>query len=205
MKANISLALNALLLIAVIYLFTQLPGSKSTQEATNTGASTEISGIVYLNADSLLSNYTYFRQKMEDLQARESAASQQIGQQMAALENEFKAVQKKIQQGLLSPSQIAGEEQRLGRKQQQLLAEQEQMSQVLMVETQQLNAEFQDELIELMDNLRAEKGYDYILQYGQGSGVLSAKGSYDITNDVLEILNKRHAGEAEASVDSLGN
>ena len=205
MKANISLALNALLLIAVIYLFTQLPGSKSTQEFTNTGTSTETSGIVYLNADSLLNNYTYFRQKMEDLQARESAASQQIGQQMAALENEFKAVQKKIQQGLLSPSQIAGEEQRLGRKQQQLLAEQEQMSQVLMVETQQLNAEFQEELIELMDKLRAEKGYDYILQYGQGSGVLSAKGSYDITNDVLKILNKRHAGEAEASVDSLGN
>lgn len=205
MKANISLALNALLLIAVIYLFTQLPGSKNTQEFTNTGTSTETAGIVYLNADSLLNNYTYFRQKMEDLQARESAASQQIGQQMAALENEFKAVQKKIQQGLLSPSQIAGEEQRLGRKQQQLLAEQEQMSQVLMVETQQLNAEFQEELIELMDQLRAEKGYDYILQYGQGSGVLSAKGSYDITNDVLKILNKRHAGEAEASVDSLGN
>ncbi|MCG8330439.1 MAG: OmpH family outer membrane protein [Chitinophagales bacterium] len=205
MKANISLALNALLLIAVIYLFTQLPGSKNIQEFTNTGTSTETAGIVYLNADSLLNNYTYFRQKMEDLQARESAASQQIGQQMAALENEFKAVQKKIQQGLLSPSQIAGEEQRLGRKQQQLLAEQEQMSQVLMVETQQLNAEFQEELIELMDQLRAEKGYDYILQYGQGSGVLSAKGSYDITNDVLKILNKRHAGEAEASVDSLGN
>lgn len=205
MKANISLALNALLLIAVIYLFTQLPGSKNTQEFTNTGTSPETAGIVYLNADSLLNNYTYFRQKMEDLQARESAASQQIGQQMAALENEFKAVQKKIQQGLLSPSQIAGEEQRLGRKQQQLLAEQEQMSQVLMVETQQLNAEFQEELIELMDKLRAEKGYDYILQYGQGSGVLSAKGSYDITNDVLKILNKRHAGEAEASVDSLGN
>jgi outer membrane protein len=195
MKANISLALNAILLIAVIYLFTQLPSSGQTPASESGSAtSTEVDRIVFLNADSLLQNYTYFRGKMEELQKKEADASQRLNQQMSSLESEFRAVQKKIQQGLLTPNQIAGEEQRLGQKQQALALEQEQIASQLRQETQVLNVEFQEELIVLMDSLRESKGYDYILQYGQGSGVLSAKEGYDITPDVLKILNEKRGG-----------
>jgi outer membrane protein len=196
MKANISLALNAILFLAVAYLFTQLSSDKPAQSATpSTELSSEVPSIVYINADSLLENFSYFKDKINKLKEQETDATNRINQQMGALEAEFKAVQKKIQQGLLAPNQIAAEEQRLGRKQQTLLAEQEQLSQQLLRQTQQVNAELQDELITLMDKLREEKGYDYILQYGQGSSVLSAANNNDITLDVLNLLNAAHSEE----------
>jgi len=191
MKANISLALNAILIIAVIYLFTQLGNAPATESAAaaDSPASAETLDIVYLNVDSLLENYTEFRERQESLAARQQEASQRIQRQTQALEKEFMEVQQKVQQGLLAPNQIAEEEQRLGKKQQSLLAEQERLSQTLGAEQQELSERFRDRLMGLMDSLRDVRGYDYILQYGQGSGVLGARDTFDITTDVLGILN----------------
>jgi outer membrane protein len=191
MKANISLALNAILLIAVIYLFTQQSGSSTADSSSGADAvaSDETLDIVYIDADSLLSNYDDFRQKQEDLSVRQQKASQSLNQRMQALEQEFRQVQAKVQQGLLAPNQIATEEQRLGKKQQELLAEQEQLSGTLGAEQQQLAADFQYKLRSLMDSLQEARGYDFILQYGQGSSLLSARDGFDITGEVLNILN----------------
>lgn len=192
MKANISLALNAILLIAVIYLFTQYAGtSPAANPATASGITDETLDIVYIDADSLLNNYEEFRKKQEDLASRQQTASQSLNQRMQALEKEFRQVQAKVQQGLLAPNQIASEEQRLGQKQQELLAEQEQLSATLGAEQQQLAADFQDKLRNLMDSLQEARGYDFILQYGQGSSLLGARDGFDITSEVLGILNRK--------------
>lgn len=191
MKANISLVLNAILIIAVIYLFTQLgksPVAKTPAGATDSSA-VETLDIVYLNVDTLLANYTEFRELQESLAIRQKEASERIQSRMQALEKEFMEVQAKVQQGLLAPNQIADEEQRLGKKQQSLRAEQERLSQTLGAEQQALSERFRNRLMGLMDSLRDAHGYDYILQYGQGSGVLGARDSFDITSDVLGILN----------------
>jgi len=191
MKANISLALNAILIIAVIYLFTQFgnrPAAEPAAESDNPAAA-ETLDIVYLNVDSLLENYTEFRERQESLAARQQEASQRIQRRMQALEKEFMEVQQKVQQGLLAPNQIAEEEQRLGKKQQSLQAEQERLSRTLGAEQQELSQRFRDRLMGLMDSLRDAREYDYILQYGQGSGVLGARDTFDITTEVLDILN----------------
>ncbi|MEQ8707327.1 MAG: OmpH family outer membrane protein [Phaeodactylibacter sp.] len=195
MKANISLALNAILLIAVIYLFTQQSGTSASDSPSTASATKadETLDIVYIDADSLLNNYADFRKKQEDLSSRQQSASQSLNQRMQSLEKEFRQVQSKVQQGLLTPNQIAAEEQRLGQKQQALMAEQEQLSATLGAEQQQLAADFQDNLRSLMDSLQEARGYDFILQYGQGSSLLGARDGFDITNDVLNILN----GKAE--------
>ncbi|MBV6652356.1 MAG: OmpH family outer membrane protein [Mameliella sp.] len=191
MKANISLALNAILLIAVIYLFTQQSGTSSADQPSGgaQAASGQALDIVFIDADSLLNNYEDFKKKQEDLGARQQTASQGLNQRMQALEQEFRQVQAKVQQGLLAPNQIAAEEQRLGKKQQELLAEQEQLSATLGAEQQQLAADFQEKLRNLIDSLQEARGYDFILQYGQGSSLLGAKDGFDITEDVLGILN----------------
>lgn len=201
MKANISLALNAILLIAVVYLFTQVGKSSAGEAAPASGAAGSQSlDIVYIDADTLLTNYTEFRDKQESLAVRQREASQGLNQRMQALEKEFRTVQGKVQQGLLAPNQIAAEEERLGRKQQALAAEQEQLSNQLGAEQQALLTDFQDKLNNLMDSLREARGYDYILQYGQGSSVLGARDSFNITEDVLRILNggdRKKPAEAE--------
>ena len=113
---------------------------------------------------------------------------QQKGQ---AIESEVRAIQSRIQQGLLAPNQIAQEEQRIGRQQQQLVQEQERLSQELLMETQQLNQELQEDVKELLDRLQAENGYDYVLSYGSGSSVLMVNDALDITPKLVELLNAK--------------
>lgn len=199
MKANISLVLNGILLIAVAYLLSQhLSSGKGKAEETPAADTAAASpNIVYINADTLVEQYEYFRQQKEALDKRQAEASQRLNQRMATLENEFRGVQQKIQQGLLTPNQIADEEQRLGRKQQELVAEQEKLSKELMAETQRIQLELEDELRQSLDQMRERRGYDYILQYGQGSSVLLAADSLDITAEVLEILNQKKTEEQE--------
>lgn len=194
MKANISLAINGLLLIAVIYLLSQhlSSGSEKAGEAGTEVAQTAAPlKIVYLNADTLVQKYDYFRKQQEALEKRQEEAGQRLNQKGAALENEFRAVQQRIQEGLLAPSQIAEEEKRLGQKQQVLMAEQEKLRNDLLAETQRIQLELENELRRSLDEMRQRRGYDYILQYGQGSSVLLAADSLDITVEVLEILNKK--------------
>ncbi|MCO6475104.1 MAG: OmpH family outer membrane protein [Phaeodactylibacter sp.] len=202
MKANISLILNGILLIAVAYLLSQHLSSGGEKAADGEAVASEASeplNIVYINADTLINQYEYFRQQQEALEKRQAEASQRLNQRGAALENEFRAVQKKIQEGLLAPSQIAEEEQRLGQRQQSLMAEQEKLSKELVAETQRIQLELETELRQSLDEMRTRRGYDYILQYGQGSSVLLAADSLDITTEVLEILNKKKAAEEPAS------
>ena len=194
MKANISLVLNGILLIAVAYLLSQHLSSGGGKATESEAAAAEASAplkIVYLNADTLVHKYDYFRQQQEALEKQQAEAGQRLNQKGAALENEFRAVQQKIQQGLLAPSQIADEEKRLGQKQQVLMAEQEKLRNDLLAETQRIQMELETELRQSLDAMRARRGYDYILQYGQGSSVLLASDSLDITVEVLEILNKK--------------
>lgn len=200
MKTNISLVLNGILLIAVAYLLSQHLSSAGKKagatEAAGADAPAPLS-IVYLNADTLVEKYASFRLQKEALDKRQVEAGQRLNQRGAALENEFRAVQQKIQQGLLAPSQIADEEQRLGKKQQELMAEQEKLSKELVAETQRIQLELENELRQSLDKMRELRGYDYILQYGQGSSVLLASDSLDITTEVLEILNQKKPEEEE--------
>jgi outer membrane protein len=101
------------------------------------------------------------------------------------------AAQDKIQKGLLAPNQIAAEEQRLGKKQQALAAEQERLTRDLMAQGQQLQVELNEAVKELLKRIQQEFGYDYIVKYGPGSDILMIKAEHDITGMVLERLNKK--------------
>lgn len=206
MKANISLALNAILLLAVIYLFTQLRASDKPAKASESAA-TEAAGpsIVYIDADTLLEKYDYFRQQKEALEKREAEATERLSQRGRALENQYRSVQEKIQKGLLTPNQIAEEEQRLGNQQQVLMAEREKLSQELLGETQRVNEELQAKLKGILDTLREEKGYSIILQFGQGSSVLNASEALDITEEVVAILNEEGLAGEEKKDTSATN
>ncbi|MCB0570418.1 MAG: OmpH family outer membrane protein [Phaeodactylibacter sp.] len=203
MKANISLVLNAILLLAVIYLFTKQPAAAGPdKEAEPAATTTDGPKFVYIDADTLLEKYDYFRQQKEALEKREADATEKLAQRGRALESQYRQVQEKIQKGLLTPNQIAEEEQRLGRQQQVLMDEREKLSQELLGESQRVNTELQEKLKSILDGLRAEKGYAMILQFGQGSSLLNASEALDITEEVLTILNKKGVDGEEKDTSS---
>ena len=83
------------------------------------------------------------------------------------------------------------EEQRLMQKQQSLAAEQERLGQGLMADQQALQGIIQGKLKGILEDVRKEKGYKYILNYATGTGVLMVDKNLDITTTVVELLNNK--------------
>ena len=191
---NASLILNIILLLAVAYLFfAHFSGDQGAEAATSQTAA-DAGGplnIVYINSDSLLAKYDYFRQRQEELAQKEQTATRGLQARSQELEREVAAAQQQAQSGTLAPKQIQQMQQRLALKQQELMQDQQQISQELMQESQELQRELEQKLEDILDGLQAEKHYDYILNYGPGTGVLMVNDSLDITNAVLERLNRR--------------
>ena len=147
--------------------------------------------IVFVYADSILAKYDVFQEKGAELAQREQAETAKLQEKGRAIEQEVRAIQNKVQQGLLAPNQIAREEQRIGQKQQELMMEREKITQELMLESQKLNQELQEKLTKILEDLQAERGYDFILSYGPGTAVLMVNDEMDITDDVLARLNTK--------------
>ena len=188
---NLSLILNIVLLLAVGVLyflfFGNKPGTQKPAEAAINGASPNI---VYINSDTLLFNYGYFRTRQEALAQKEESADADLQSRGRALEREIAQAQQKAQSGLLAPKDIQQMQQQLAVKQQQLMQDQERITQELLQETQELQMELQKKVKDLLVEIQAEKGYDYILNYGPGTGVLMVNEELDITRQLLERLNK---------------
>ena len=201
---NLSLILNAILFLLVGYLFMDKFSADKAVEAPVTEETTaEVPKIVYVNSDSLIANYAEFQKiktEMEAKQNKEDAALKSRGRSLerdiASLQQEMMALQQDMQGGNLSrvdyearAGKIAQKEESLTKKQQSLMADQQRIASDLMQEGQKINDELQLKIKGKLENLKAEKGYEYILSYGIGSGVLVADPRYDITDTVLGILN----------------
>jgi outer membrane protein len=188
---NASLILNIILLLAVGYLFfAQFSGTEESPEVSEEAFG--LAGplhIVYVNTDTLLAKYDYFRQQQESLAQKEREATSGLQSRSQALEREIAEAQRKAQSGLMAPKDIQQMQQNLSVKQQQLLQDQQRLNQELMQESQLLQEELQLKIDDLLTDLRAENGYDFVLSYGPGGNVLMVNEELDITDIVLERLN----------------
>jgi outer membrane protein len=198
MKTNISLILNAILIVAVAYLMMgQFKAGSNQAESGKPAQAASTVKIAFVNSDTLLEKYGSYQEKVKALERKSQDAEAALQASGRSLEREFLQAQQKVQQGLLTPNQVQQEEQRLTQKQQGLVAQQERMGKQLLDERQKLLGDLEKEVKGILKALREEKGYDYILNYGPGTGVLMANDQLDITDLVLERLNSTVAKEKD--------
>lgn len=190
---NITSVLTWILLVAVGYLFfahfsNTASGPKKKTEIT---VKEDTPKIVYVNGDSLLNKFTAFQDELKALETRSKGMESTLAGRGRSLQQELIAAEQKAQSGQWAPAQIQKEQQRLMQKQQNLVAQQESMSKQLLDERQKLQENLEKRVKELLTAIRKEKGYDFILNYGPGTGVLMVNDSLDITKVVLEKLNAK--------------
>lgn len=190
------LVLNGLLLIAVIYLLADkfTGGGGDTHEKHHTENSNgEYAGasIAYVNVDTLLNNFGLFRDKQKALTAKEQEEDSRLRTRGKALEREIMALQEKAAGGTMTPRDLQTEEERLMRKQQEFMADQESTSRKLMEESMRINNELQAMIVTAIREYKNSSPYDFVISYGEGSPVLAVNEEHDITGLILERLNKQ--------------
>lgn len=173
------------------------------QNPNNTTANVETAAgapnIVYVNSDSLLANYEYFKDVRDRLQGKAEQKEKDLRAQAESFQKEVQRYQESA--AGMSQQQRANTEQRLAQKQQQLQALQQSSGNELVSEESEEMKKIYDRVEEYLKQLSNEEGYKMVLTYQRGnSAILYGDSTLDITEKVVASLNKTYESEkAEAS------
>ncbi|MCE5227356.1 MAG: OmpH family outer membrane protein [Porphyromonadaceae bacterium] len=195
---NINYIINGVLALAVVILFVlQFTGKKESGVTRTFTAEENASGllpIAYVNVDSLLLNYNYSKDLNEIIIKKQENSRASVNQKLRALQVEMQDFQRKVENNAFLTRERAEQEQaRLVKKQQELQDFDSRLAQELVAEQQRLNEQLRDTLVSQLKVYNKDKGYQVILSNTMGDNILLAGDTYDITQEVIEYLNKNYA------------
>lgn len=176
-------------IIALGTLLSCQPKEAATEAGANTGSSSA-GNIVFIRLDSLTNQYTSLNEKTKALEARAIEADKGQNERVAAFQRDVQNYQRRANSGQMSPKDMGNEQERLAGREQGLMQEAERLRQELQLEQMKLSAEFEENLMKVLEEIQNEFNYDYILSYGNGTGVLMVNDRNDITPEVAKRLNK---------------
>ena len=189
---NLSITLNLLLIAAVGFLYYKVystPEQKSRPVPVASGTGMPADGIVYINSDTLLENYNFFKGLKADFEAKQDSIDKMLEGRGRALEQDVMAYQEKAA-GMSQESRMKAEEQFMQR-QESLVSLRRKLLEQLSKEEDQINDTLHSSLHSYLKEYNKDKNYLFILGYQRGTGILLANDSLDITNEVIEGLNKK--------------
>lgn len=182
-----------ILAVAVIVLYVLFFKSQSSNASTDAPVSVEEQlPIAYVNMDSLLVKYELYNKMQEELMSQQERSRATLNQKAKSLQSEMQDFQNKLEnRAFLSEERARSEQERLLRKQQELEQLQERYSQELMAK----QAHMTDSLFTIIQGTVKEynstKNYHFIFSNTGNANILYGNSGYDITNDIVEMLNKK--------------
>jgi outer membrane protein len=187
-----SIILNLFLLAAVIILFVlhfssnkTTPDNAAVQAADSTMP--EKVAIVYINEDSLLENYAYFKELAANLDEKRKSLESDYTSKAQGLQTEINNFQRNA--GNMTMSQARAVEEDLMRKQQNLLRYQETLTQDMMKEEAEVNRKLYERVSDYLKDYALKNGYTVVLNYKPGSVLLYGHEAMDVTKEVVKGLN----------------
>ncbi len=186
---QVSLILNAVLLAAVAYLYYLHFSDAGKSETPALSGAAQHSNIVFVNSDSLMDSYALFKTMLESMGSKRDSLDKLLMSKGALLEKEIKDYQDRAA-GMSSGERQLREE-ALMKKQQALMEERDVLLEGLKDEEAMLTDSIHADLISYLKVFNKKHGYDFILGYSRGGGILLASDSLDITKQVVDGLNQK--------------
>jgi len=170
----------------------------SPSAASTSGDSTQANTekIVYVNADTLLEKYEYFKDIRARLEEKAKKTQADLQSRSTAFQRDVADYQQKA--ATMSAAERQSTEERLARKQDELARHNQNASSSFAQEEAEENEKLYARITEYLKKPSKENGYKMVLSYSTSSpAVLYADESLEITNEVLEALNADYQKEQE--------
>ncbi len=208
MKNNNAYIIGGILAVAILILyilhFTSAPGKNGVKKGELITMMMNDSSITlpvaYVNVDSLLMNYNFWKDLSEALMRTEENSRATLTQKERQLNTEIQRFQRNVQNNaFLSQERAEQEQQRILKMQQEYQQMAERLAQEFAVEQQKLNAELNDTVRIQMKEFNKNKGYEIIFSNTGSDNILFANEKYDITKEVTDFLNKKYGPATSAT------
>jgi outer membrane protein len=185
-------------LMVTVFLFVQCKG----QETKNAGEMNAIGEsdtgqlpLAYVEVDSLLTHFEFYNRLASAYEDKAADMNAKLSKGYAKLQDEAINFQQKAQNNaFLSQERALQEQNRIQRMKEDLDKQATQVEQELALDTQLLQQQMSDSLVLGMKEFNTPPKYDMIFAKS-GNSILYANAKYDITNEVIEFLNKRFKAE----------
>ena len=149
--------------------------------------------IAYINIDSLLQSYSYSKDLNEVLIRKRENAQATLTQKARQLDAEMQEFQRKHENNaFLSEQSFKSQQQALVKKQQDLQALEENLTQELVKEQQKMNEQLRDSIYKFLVTYNKDRKYQMIISNTMNDNIMVANPAYNITNDVVKILNSKY-------------
>ncbi|MFA6779573.1 MAG: OmpH family outer membrane protein [Paludibacteraceae bacterium] len=214
---NINTIILVILCVAVAGLYIMHFTSGSTSETKNdtnmtvrSSLSIDSLPIAYVNVDSLLVNYKYAKDLNEVLLKKQEKSRKEVSSKELQLRSDYAAYAKKVEvyQNKMATGQILTketkdkeesvlmqEQNRISKKDQDLKELDRRLSQELFVEQQKMNAQLRDSINAFFVIYNKDKHYKVIFSDTGNDNIFYAEDYLNITDDVVDELNKRYKGD----------
>lgn len=194
MEKNSSLIWNIALTVAVVVLFfLHFTGNKPSPGSSSTTADGR--NLVYVQIDSLLTNYEYFKDARKELENKRFQLDNDLTTRGRSLENEIAFFQQKAQ--TMTLDQARNTEAQLMKKQQDFVQYRDRAAQTLAQEEADKNEELYNLIHEYLEKYNNENSYEFVLGYTRGGGILFADSALNVTQKVLDGLNKEYSEKSK--------
>jgi outer membrane protein len=195
---KLSIVLYVVLFLAVAGLYClHFSGNKKTikGETSANPAGSPAQGIAYINIDTVIFKFDMYLDKRNDLMAKQKNAEAELNSKGTAYQKGANDYQDKVDKGLVTRATAAQIEQSLVQQQQELVSLRDKLQSNLVEEEQVMNRQVLDYITKFLEQNRADYNYQYILGKSFGSVVLYGDNALDITQKVLDAINKKYKQE----------
>ena len=157
--------------------------------------------IAYVEVDSLMTQYDFAKDYSVTLQKKSNNARNTLTQKGNTLQAAVNNFQQKLNNnGFQSREQAASQQAAIERQQRDLQELQARLENELASETAKFNEALRDSLQNFLKDYNKDKQFDLILTK-QGDNILFADKKFDITQDIINGLNKRYKPAKKADAD----
>jgi outer membrane protein len=169
--------------------------NKTADKSTSTAAAISATGgIVFVNQDTLLAKYEYFKDMTKRLEDKNKSATSDVDSRRQALQREVADYQRSA--NTLSADQRSTTEQRLQREGQEFQSYQQNAAAQFQNEQAGEQQKLYEKVAGIIKDYAKEKGYKMVLTFQKGNTNLwYGDAGVDVTPDVLKRLNDTYAKE----------
>lgn len=192
---NLSVVLSSLALIGVIILFgMKLSGNKAPETNTADNSGGNSLKVAYVDFDTLQYKDAHFNKRRDELEAKKKKMTEELERSQKKMQDDYVALQRKAQAGTLTQAEAEAGDKKLMQMQKSLQTREAAMTEELYKEQEQFLEEWQNKVDSFLADYNKDKKYDYILGYSKTvKTIMYAKEMYNITNEVVDGINKMNA------------
>ena len=163
-------------------------------QAKNDGAAGGGARIAFVDIDSLMAKYEYYKDCKAILESKAKSIQSQLSSKEVALQKSLADFQQKVQSGAITQAEAEKKQNSLLSQQQSLQSLQEELQASYLKEEGKYNDALHDSIDNFLAAYNKTAGYTMILARSNDN-ILLAQPECDITDEVIAGLNKRYKKE----------